>query len=207
MGDVARVDVRTPVRRLPAAWRSLEPLLRATNIAPMPKVLATPSGSAISVIRLSASQTIPLRHAVLWPDRPPAFVVLPEDELPSTIHLGAILASPSQPHIQPPREPVSVVTLAPTPFPSSAEDLSSLPALRFRKFATASAHQGRGYGAQLLSAAFALADSIESGVELVWCDARFEQESWYERRGMRRDGDTFEKEGRMYVRMVRPRPS
>jgi GNAT superfamily N-acetyltransferase len=173
----------------------------------MSRAFPSPASPTLSVVRLSAARTIPLRHAVLWPDRPPAFVVLPEDGLPSTIHLGLALASPSRAESEPDRfEPVSILTLVPTQFPSPTSELGSLRALRVRKFATALDYQGHGYGTQLLSAAFALADNDDGSgteVELVWCDARAEQERWYERRGMRREGEPFEKEGRPYVRMVR----
>lgn len=165
--------------------------------------------SAVSVVRLTSAQTIPLRHAVLWPEKPPAFVVLPEDDLATTTHLGAvpIAAGPSSPSAGTPisQEPISIITLVPAAFPSPG--LSHRTALRFRKFATAHAHQGQGVGAQLLAAVFALADGEAGAAELVWCDARAEQQGWYERRGMRREGGVFDKDGRAYVRMVREAPA
>lgn len=144
----------------------------------------------VSIRLVASSQTTALRHSVLWPTKDASFVLLAEDDLPSTLHLGLFTSTGA---------PRSVLTLVPECFPSP--ELVHLQALRFRKFATAVEDQGRGLGSQLLTAVWSLAQ--ERAVELIWCDARTEQEGWYARRGMERVGVEFVKDGRGYVRMAK----
>ncbi len=73
-------------------------------------------------------------------------------------------------------------------------------AARFRKFACDPAHQGRGIGTALLKHVFDVAVS-EMVCGVIWCDARLSAAGWYERRGMRRFGETFFKGDIEYVRM------
>lgn len=63
-----------------------------------------PPGLDLGFQVIGAAQTIGLRHSVLWPDKPPSHVLLPEDQ--NAMHLGAfLLSSPSS--ISPSSLPVS----------------------------------------------------------------------------------------------------
>ncbi|KAI0642889.1 GCN5-related N-acetyltransferase [Trametes meyenii] len=150
----------------------------------------------VSILQISAEETVPLRHSVLWPNHPVSHVLLPEDV--SGLHYGAFL--PDSP------TPVAVISVFHDPLPSSTADPAlttpAPPAARFRKFACAPEHQGKGIGTQLLHHVFQIAAS-EMACTVVWCDARTSAAGWYERRGMRRFGEVFFKGPIEYVRMMR----
>jgi GNAT superfamily N-acetyltransferase len=80
---------------------------------------------AVVIQPIEPSQTYALRHAVLWPDKPLAYVQLPDDA--TGRHYGAFAAG----------ELVAVISLF-----IGADGVA-----RFRKFATAPLWQGRGVGA------------------------------------------------------------
>ena len=80
----------------------------------------------------------------------------------------------------------------PHPLPRTHTDNSA----QFRKFATESWAQKRGYGTRLLSAT--IETCRERGVAKLWCDARAEQTGWYEKRGLKLVGEPFEK----YVKKI-----
>lgn len=144
--------------------------------------------------RITAEETVPLRHSVLWPDHPVSHVLLPEDA--SGLHYGAFL----------PGSPVVVAVISvfidPLPAAASSASASTQPAARFRKFACAPEHQGKGIGTRLLTHVFKVAAG-EMGCGVVWCDARTSAAGWYERRGMRRFGEVFFKGDIEYTRMMR----
>ncbi|GJF00217.1 GNAT family N-acetyltransferase [Phanerochaete sordida] len=152
----------------------------------------------VKILQISSEDTVPLRHAVLWPDKPQSYVLLPEDS--AGHHLGAFLdeAEPA----------VAVISLFVEPLPSSASEAAAAESLRadtitraarFRKFACHPAHQGRGIGTALLAATFDAAREL--GCTVIWCDGRLDAAPWYEKRGMQRFGDTFFKGPIEYVRM------
>ncbi|OSC98216.1 GCN5-related N-acetyltransferase [Trametes coccinea BRFM310] len=153
----------------------------------------------INIRSISAEETVPLRHSVLWPDHPVSYVLLPEDS--SGFHYGAFLPGSST--------PVAVISVFYDPLPTtgSSASPSQPPAAaqrtaRFRKFACDPAYQGRGIGTGLLQHVFDVA-AKEMGCSVVWCDARLSAAGWYERRGMRRFGEMFFKGDIEYVRMMR----
>ena len=139
---------------------------------------------------------MPLRHAVLWPDKSTTYVLLPEDS--TGHHLGAFL-SEAEPAI-------AVISLFVEPLPMSELRLKTAVssgatsiAARFRKFACHPSQQGRGIGSALLKDAFNAARDL--GCTVIWCDARLETAPWYEKRRMQRFGDVFSKGPVEYVRM------
>ncbi|EIW52359.1 GCN5-related N-acetyltransferase [Trametes versicolor FP-101664 SS1] len=151
------------------------------------------SADKMDIRRIAAEETVPLRHAILWPDHPVSHVLLQEDA--SGLHYGAFL----------PGSPVAVAVISvfidPLPAASGAST-STQPAARFRKFACAPEHQGKGIGTRLLTQVFEVAAG-EMGCGVVWCDARTSAAGWYERRGMRRFGEVFYKGDIEYTRMMR----
>ena len=138
---------------------------------------------------------MPLRHSVLWPNKPLAYVKLPADDAGE--HYGAFIDGIPT--------PVAVVSVfyetLPQPETASTSEVPPpvVPALRFRKFACDPAHQGKGIGTKLLQYVFE--EAKKHGV--IWCDARVSSAGWYEREaiGMSRFGEVFLKEGLEYVRM------
>ncbi|MGI4738214.1 MAG: GNAT family N-acetyltransferase [Janthinobacterium lividum] len=126
---------------------------------------------------IDAAQTYALRHAVLWPDKPLAYVQLPDDDAGQ--HLGAFVAG----------ELRAVISLFVTPDGEA----------RFRKFATEPAWQGRGLGTALLRHTMALARA--QGARTLWCDARQNTLPFYARFGLVPEGDVFYKGNVAYLRL------
>jgi GNAT superfamily N-acetyltransferase len=130
------------------------------------------------IISISTEQTYPLRHAVLWPDKPLDFVKVPDDE--QGLHFG----------IEHDGQLVSVISL----FFEGEE-------ARFRKFATHPNFQRKGIGSQLLTHTIEIAKV--QGCQLIWCDARLDAQAFYERFGMKPTGDIFYKGAIPYTKMVK----
>lgn len=127
--------------------------------------------------KITVEQTLDLRHAVLWPDKPLSHVCLPEDA--SGLHFGAFIADQDVTHQ--PAEPVAVISLFVERLPidnnepCSSQDHgihSAAPmanrshvnnentaAIRFRKFACNPKYQGQGVGSKLLAHALSMASS------------------------------------------------
>ena len=127
-------------------------------------------------------KTIPLasvwaiRHSVMWPDKPFDYIKLPSD--PEGQHHGLFVRG----------QLVSIVSA----FISSHE-------AQFRKFATLHAHQGQGYGSKLLTHLIAQLEAQH--VKRIWCNARIDKQSFYERFGLNITPKTFSKGGIDYVVM------
>ncbi|KAI5865977.1 GCN5-like N-acetyltransferase [Durotheca rogersii] len=159
-----------------------------------------PSGApaTVSIRPIAASETYPLRHAVLWPSQPASYVQLPEDVegqhfgafgdaasrggedvgAPSTTAAAAAAAEPrdeedEEDEADVPQRLVSVISL----FVDAARREA-----RFRKFATAPAWQGRGVGSALL--AHALDAAARAGAARISCDARLSALAFYRRFGL-----------------------
>lgn len=130
----------------------------------------------MKVVTLRPEQTYALRQAVLWPDKPMAFVQVPEDAQGQ--HFGVLLDG----------EVVSVVSL-----------FVQAGTARFRKFATVPGFQRRGIGSALLL--HVLQAAAAQQVPLIWCDARLDAKAFYERFGMSQQGEVFFKEGIPYIKM------
>lgn len=128
---------------------------------------------------IDAAQTYALRHAVLWPDKPLAYVQLPDDAAGQ--HFGTFAAGTL----------VAVISLF-----VEADGVA-----RFRKFATDPAWQGRGVGTALLHHVIARAQA--QGASRLWCDARQNTLPFYQRFGLTPEGDVFYKGEVPYVRLSR----
>lgn len=135
-----------------------------------PRVVIQPIGPA---------QTHALRHAVLWPDKPLAYVQLPDDDAGQ--HFGAFMAGAL----------VAVISLF-----VGADGVA-----RFRKFATDPAWQGRGVGTALLRHVIAQAQA--QGASQLWCDARQNTLPFYQRFGLAPEGKVFYKGEVAYLRLSR----
>ncbi|RYU94875.1 GNAT family N-acetyltransferase [Emticicia agri] len=112
----------------------------------------------------------------MWPDKPIDFVILPDDA--DGLHYGLFENN----------QLVSVISLF-----IKAEQA------QFRKFATDSAYQGKGYGTQLLN--FLIKEAKYLGIKELICDARVTAIGFYEQFGMETGSEVFQKSGKDYVKM------
>lgn len=113
-------------------------------------------------------QTYPLRHAVLWPDKPFDYVKIEDDR--EGHHYGAFRDG----------DLVAVISL----FVDGPES-------RFRKFATRPDCQRMGIGTQLLT--HIVAEAGRLGATTLWCDARLDAADFYRRFGMEAVSEVFYK--------------
>nr|WP_213017960.1 GNAT family N-acetyltransferase [Hymenobacter negativus] len=118
-----------------------------------------------------------MRHQVLWPDKPLAYVKVENDAAGQ--HFGIFRHD----------ELVAVISL----FVDGAE-------ARFRKFATRPDCQGQGLGSALLQHVFA--EARRQAAQVIWCDARQDSAGFYARFGMQPEGEIFYKGPIAYVRMA-----
>ena len=126
--------------------------------------------------QIKASETLVIRHKVMWPDKPFDFVKLPNDE--KGRHFGLFVNE----------ELVSIISL----FVENNE-------AQFRKFATLDEFQGLGYGSILLKK---IVDLVASdGFEKLWCNARVEKSKFYKRFGFKLTDRTYMKAGIEFVIM------
>ena len=163
---------------------------------------------AVTIRTIPASATHALRHAVLWPHKPPSYVQLPEDE--AGLHFGAFVSASPSPSTSNSSEAnpedlelVSIISLFITTSSSpgdSADAPQQQSVARFRKFATAPAWQGRGVGTALLR--HAIGAAAQAGAHRIWCDAREAALPFYERFGLRAEGEVFFKGDVPYLRMT-----
>jgi GNAT superfamily N-acetyltransferase len=130
----------------------------------------------MEVKTINASDTWQIRHEVMWPDQPFEFVKLEEDNL--GIHFGVFEED----------KLVSIVSC----FMEEKE-------MQFRKLATLEDYQGKGIASHLLK--YILEFAKEKGVEKVWCNARTNKKSFYEKFGMIDTFKSFVKSGQEFTIM------
>jgi len=130
----------------------------------------------VDIRRIAPEDTWPLRHRVMWPDQPFDFVKVAEDH--HGLHYGLFVQN----------QLVSVVSL----FIKGGD-------AQFRKLATEVAEQGKGYGSHLLR--HVLHEASTQGANRIWCNARAEKASYYERFGLTKTTNTYVKEGIEFVVM------
>lgn len=71
--------------------------------------------------------------------------------------------------------------------------------MQFRKFATQTALQGKGYGSQLLQHVMQLAETKQC--TSIWCNARTAAVGLYKKFGMQPSGNTWVKHGIEFIKM------
>ncbi|AKD56543.1 GNAT family N-acetyltransferase [Spirosoma radiotolerans] len=122
----------------------------------------------LTIQSITAEQTYPLRHSVLWPDKPLEYVKVDDDA--AGYHFGAFQHE----------ELIAVISL----FVNGQES-------RFRKFATHPDFQRKGVGTLLLN--HVIAEARRLGATLLWCDARLDAADFYRRFGMNAVSEVFYK--------------
>jgi predicted GNAT family N-acyltransferase len=125
---------------------------------------------------ISWQETMPLRHSVLWPSKPPEYCHVAGDA--DALHFGAFIDD----------------TLVCVASVYLAADKA-----RLRKFATNIQYQHQGIGTQVL--AYIIASLRDKNVALFWCDARESALSFYQRFGMQASGERFYKADIAYFKM------
>lgn len=117
-----------------------------------------------------------IRQRVMYPNAPVAAVQLPHDE--DGQHLGIWINE----------KPVSIVSL----FRDGDQ-------FQFRKFATVTDQQGKGYGSFLLQHIVQLA--TEQHAAAIWCNARVSATAFYARFGFSTGGERWQKNGIDFIKM------
>lgn len=130
----------------------------------------------MKIKQIEASQTWHIRHEVMWPDQPFEFVQLEEDN--SGIHFGVFEDD----------ELVSIVSC----FIDGKE-------MQFRKLATLEKFQRKGIAAKLLE--YILDFAKHKNIQKVWCNARSNKKSFYEKFGMKDTFINFTKAGQEFTIM------
>ena len=122
----------------------------------------------LTIQSVTPEQTYPLRHSVLWPDKPLDYVKVDDDA--NGYHFGAFDNG----------ELIAVISL----FVKGQES-------RFRKFAAHPDHQRKGVGTLLLNHVIAEARRLRATT--LWCDARLDAADFYQRFGMNAVSEVFYK--------------
>ncbi|HJY12393.1 MAG TPA: GNAT family N-acetyltransferase [Flavobacterium sp.] len=130
------------------------------------------NNNRMEIKAIEASETWEIRHRVMWPDQPFEFVQLDED------NFGLFDKE----------KLVSVVSC----FIVDDE-------MQFRKLATLVDYQGKGIASLLLNHILKLAK--DKGLTKVWCNARNNKKSFYEKFGMVPSGKTFIKSDQEFLIM------
>ncbi|MEZ8782325.1 GNAT family N-acetyltransferase [Vibrio splendidus] len=130
----------------------------------------------MEIKQLSAIEVLPVRHQVLWPDKPMSFCMVPNDE--HATHYGAFIGG-------------QLVCVASIYIQGNEA--------RLRKFATLPEFQGQGIGSNVID--HAISNLKDSNIQYFWCDARTTALGFYQKFGMAVEGPEFEKSGVVYYKM------
>jgi predicted GNAT family N-acyltransferase len=122
---------------------------------------------------VTRDEIVPLRHLVLRPGLPVETAMYPEDDTPGIFHLAE-------------RDPDGTIVACVTFFP---EDLDGEPAWRFRGMATRAERRNTGIGGRLLEAG--VAEVVQRGGRVIWCNGRTAAEAFYRRHGFTSRGEQF----------------
>ncbi len=130
----------------------------------------------ITIQEIHPEETWPIRHQVMWPHMPPAYVQLEEDN--EGEHFGLYRDDAL----------VSIVSCFWT-----GDDM------QFRKFATLESYQGQGLGSRLLN--HVMDNAKNRNAKRIWCNARADKASFYHKFGLVEAGEVFLKEDIAFVKM------
>lgn len=117
-----------------------------------------------------------MRQSVMYPHESLSFVQLEDDE--RGVHWGLYLDG----------ELVSVISV-----------FEKQGSVQFRKFATKTYMQGKGYGTALLQ--YVMDQAAGTGKKNIWCNARTPAIGIYEKFGMKAVGNTWQKYGIEFIKM------
>ncbi len=130
----------------------------------------------MNIVQLSDTETLPIRQAVLWPDKPQSFCQIAGDE--DAMHFGVINDN-------------NLVCVASIYLNGETA--------RLRKFATLQNYQKQGIGSSLIK--HILSTLPSSGVSHLWCDVRESAIIFYKKFGFEIDSDKFYKNNIPFFKM------
>jgi len=128
--------------------------------------------------KIEFTETLSIRHKVMWPNKSLAYVQLPNDK--EGRHFGLFINS----------ELISVISI----FIKNNE-------VQFRKFATLEEFQGKGFGSKLL--AFIIDIAEKENRKRIWCNARIDKTSFYHKFKLKETNISFTKGAINYLVMER----
>lgn len=138
------------------------------------------NSNGLTIRSITPEQTYPLRHTVLWPDKPFEYVKVENDA--DGYHFGAFLND----------NLVAVISLY------VDSQIANPVRGRFRKFAAHPDYQRMGIGSRLME--HIIAEARRLGATELWCDARLDAADFYRRFGMEAVSDVFYKGPIPYAR-------
>jgi ribosomal protein S18 acetylase RimI-like enzyme len=130
----------------------------------------------VDIRQIDWTETIAVRHNVLWPNKPPEFCHLQDDHL--GIHFGGFVDE-------------LLVCVASIYIENGQA--------RLRKYATEAEYQGQGIGSAVLNKIIVYLQERKIGY--FWCDARESALSFYQRFGMLPSGERFYKSEVAYYKV------
>ncbi|EDP59263.1 GNAT family N-acetyltransferase [Vibrio sp. AND4] len=130
----------------------------------------------ITIDKITWQDAMPIRHQVLWANKPIEHCKVEGDE--KAEHIGAFVDN--------------VLVGAASIYRDDNQ-------ARLRKFAILPEFQGRGVGTSMIL--YVLENLKFSPVEYFWCDARESSRAFYEKFGMHVEGERFYKEDVPYYKM------
>jgi len=131
----------------------------------------------MNIQAITWEDALPIRHNVLWPNKPVLFCKVAGDEVAKHygVYIDKMLVSVASVYIEG-------------------------KTARLRKFATLVEFQGKGFGTKLISHIINLLKNIQ--VARFWCDARKTAIGFYRQFNMVQQGGEFHKSGILYVKMT-----
>ncbi len=132
----------------------------------------------LEITEIKPSETLDLRHRILSPNKSIDSIILAEDD--SGQHFGLFMNA----------QLISVISLF-------IENDTG----QFRKFATETSEQNKGYGSILLNRI--IEESIKNNVKNLWCNARTTALGFYEKSGFEVVSEKWIKNDIEYVKMER----
>lgn len=145
-----------------------------------------PFGLPVFARLIQASETLPLRQAILREGLPKEQSIFAGDDEPTTFHVGTFEEAGSQPLA------IATMMLQDDPRCHSTEEdgpVSTGSCYRLRGMAVAKSHQRSGLGTVAL--VFAEKEAIKRGAKIVWCNAREPAVPFYLRNGYESVGELF----------------
>lgn len=128
----------------------------------------------IIISEIKPEETWDIRHRVMWPHMPFDFVKLENDS--DGKHFGLFIDD----------KLISIVSL----FIENNE-------AQFRKFATETTEQGKGYGTKLLT--FLMSEIETMNINKIWCNSRVDKTKFYESFELKKTRNTYNKGGIDFV--------
>ena len=129
----------------------------------------------MTIKTITAAETRNLRQLTLRQHQPAETLVYPGDDDTDTVHFGAF-------------EENVLVGIA-SVYKDKMKGNDEPESWRLRGMATSETGRGKGYGKELMNKCLEHV-KIRKG-KLFWCNARISAEGFYEKLGMKREGDVF----------------